>query len=82
MLVLLLDSHVYISAVCRHPSSFVRNENLVCFISDFRVGREVILRRAFNLPSLDWRVENVIGGYIPDRKMFFFASFSLLGLRQ
>ena len=81
--VLLLDLDVYILAVYRPPSSsLTQNENLVSFISNFCVGREVIILGDFNLPSLDWKVENVIGGYGPPREMFFFDSFSLLGFGQ
>ena len=31
---------------------------------------------------LDWREENVIGGYVHPRDMVFFDCFSLLGLSQ
>ena len=81
--VLLLDLDTYILAVHRPPSSSpIQNENLISFISEICVGREVIILGEFYFPSLDWRVENVIGGYGPPREMFFFDSFSLLRLSQ
>ena len=52
-------------------SSLDQDENLVSFISDSCVCREVIILGDFNLPSLDWTVENVIGGYVPPREFFF-----------
>ena len=80
--VLLLDLDVYILALYGPPSSLVQDENMVSFISDYWVGREVIILGDFNLPSYDWRVENVVDGYVPPREMLFFISFSLLGLSQ
>ena len=80
--VLLLNSDVYVLTVYRPSSSLIQDENLVSFISDFCVGREVLILGDFDLPSLDWMVKNVIGSYAPPREMFFFDSFSLLGLSQ
>ena len=74
---------MYISVIYRPPSSSLdQYENLISFISDFCVGREVIILGDFNLPSLNWRVENVIGGYVPPQEMFFFDNYNLLGLNQ
>ena len=55
---------------------------MISFTSHFCVGREVVILRDFNLPSLDWSAESVIGGYGPPQEMLFFDSFSLFGLSQ
>ena len=67
--VLLLDLDVYILATYRPSSSLDQDVNLVSFISDFCVGRKVIILRDFNLLSLDWKVENVIGGYVSPQEI-------------
>ena len=79
--VLLLDLDVYDLAVYRPPlNSPLQDVSLISFISDFCVGREVVILGDFSLPSLEWREEIVIGGYVPPRNMVFFDCFSLLGL--
>ena len=80
---MLLYLDVYILAVYRPPfSSLLQDKNLISFISNLCVGRKVVIRGDFNLPSLDWSVVNVIGDYVPLREMLFFDSFSLLRLCQ
>ena len=52
--VFLSDLDVYVLAVYRHPLySLAQYENLLSFLDDFCIGREVIILGDFNLPSLD-----------------------------
>ena len=71
--VFLIDLDIYIVVVCRPPfNTALQDEHLLSFISDFGIGREVILLGDFNLPSLDWRCENVVHVYVPPGQLMFF----------
>ena len=48
------DLDVYILAVYRFPSySPAQDENLLSFLGDFYIGKEVVILGDFNVPSLD-----------------------------
>ena len=80
--VLLLDLDMYVLAVDRPPSNSLQDESFISSINDFYIDREVVILGDFNLPSLDWIEEYVIGGYVPPRDMVFFDCFGLLDLNQ
>ena len=81
--VFLTDLCVYVVAVYRPPSyTAVQDESLLLFLSEFCIAREVLLLGDFNLPSLNWGLENVLQGYIPPRELLFFDTFCSLGLNQ
>ena len=78
----LTDIDIYVVAVYRPPSYIaLQDESLLLFLSEFFIGSEVLLLKDFRLPSLDWRLENVVC-YVPPRELLFFDTFCLLGLNQ
>ena len=71
--VFLSELDVYVLATYRPPSnSHVQDVNLLSFLSEFSVGKEVIILEDFNSPSLNWSSENAVHGYIPPRELLFF----------
>ena len=61
--VFLADLDIYIVAVYRPPfCTALQGESLLLFLSEFCIGREILLLGDFNLPSLAWRLENVMRG--------------------
>ena len=81
--VFLTDLDIYIVVLYSPPSNTaLQDELLLSFISDFCIGREVILLGDFNLQFLDWRCENVVHRYVPPGQLMFFYTFCLLDLSQ
>lgn len=80
--VFLLDYDVSVVVVYRSPSYLAEeNAELVEFLLEFCVGREVVVLGDFNLPTLDWSGD-VFNHYIPPVASQFLDCFALLGLTQ
>ena len=74
--VLRTDLDIYVVVVHRPPSNTaIRNEQLLSFLCNFFVGREVISVEDFNLPTLDWECENVAHEYVPPGQLMFLTHF-------
>ena len=78
----LIDLQVFI-AVCYRPPSYSELENacLVNFLSNFCLGKEVVVVGDFNLPTLNWQ-NGIPTGYIRPLDLLFLDTFLSLGLVQ
>ena len=74
--VVLTDFHIYFVTVYRPPSYMaLQHESFSLFLSEFCIGREVLLLRDFNLSSLDWGLENVVCTNIFPHELLLFDNF-------
>ena len=78
----LLSYDIWVLGVYRPPSySNDQNNVLMDIIAGFSIGREVILLGDFNLPSLKWQQDDVVG-YISPVDRAFLECFVAEGLTQ
>jgi hypothetical protein len=74
---------VWVLGVYRPPSYGAdSNEQLLRIVSDFCVGREVVILGDFNLPTLTWPTESVFNSYVSPVDRSFFDCFVAGGLIQ
>ena len=79
----LTDLDVWLLCVYRPPSyNDAWNQTVVDIISNFCIEREVVVIGDFNLPSLNWRNDNILDNYVPPLERDFFDCFTALGLSQ
>ena len=73
---------VHIILVYRPPSnSIIDNENLLSFIEQFSVGKEIVCLGDFNLPNLSWNSDIPTDQCTPLERSFF-ELFNNLGMLQ
>ena len=79
----LIDYDINVISIYR-PPSYLPHENLALIelISEFVTIRETILLGDLNLPSLNWRLDSVHGGYINPNDRLFYDCFTECGLVQ
>ena len=79
----LIDFDIYVVSVYR-PPSYENSENqaLIVFISQFVVGKEVLIMGDFNLPSLNWAANSVYSDYVNPNDRLFYNCFLECGLTQ
>ena len=74
---------IYLISVYRPPSySFDENESIINFLLDFCCDKEIVLLGDFNLPSLNWSLDNVFDEYISPLDSWYFSTFTQIGLDQ
>ena len=81
--VYLIDFDVYLVSVYRPPSySDTENSNLINYLLNFCCDKEVVVLGDFNLPSLNWRLDDLFSQYISPLDRQFYDVFSQVGLYQ
>ena len=74
---------LFVLSVYRPPSyGQDENQSLRDAVSEFCVGRNVVVLGDFNLPSLKWDSSLPSGGYVPPHEMDFYNMFLTAGLTQ
>ena len=74
---------LYVLTVYRPPSFSVEdNAALIDFIVEFCLDKEVIVQGDFNLPSLRWDNDDVLGAYVTPVDLIFYNAFCSAGLAQ
>ena len=83
LVIYLCDYDLYVVNVYRPPSNSLQdNEILIDFLLCFCSGKEIILQGDFNLPSLNWKLEDVLSEYVTPLDNTFFEAFISAGLEQ
>ena len=83
VIVFLLDLDIYVLSVYRPPSySVAENEALREFLTEFSLGKEVVIMGDFNLPSLKWDDRMGMGGQVSGTDRSFFDCFVACGFSQ
>ena len=83
LVVYLVDLETYVLSVYRPPSySVEENQELRDFLSDFCVGKSVVVMGDFNLPGLRWSGSGLSEGYVPPMEREFYDCFLSSGLHQ
>ena len=79
----LLNYDLYVICVYR-PPSYDTEQNLILleFLGEFVTGKEVIILGDFNLPSLDWTLDDVLDRYVTPTDEMFYSGFMEAGLVQ
>ena len=81
--VYLVKFDIYIIIVYRPPSYIdEENINLLNYLSNFCGDKEVIILGDFNLPTLNWRLDDLFLEYIQPLDLKFLDLFTELGLMQ
>ena len=79
----LVDMGIFVLSVYRPPSyNNIENATLINFLSDFCLGKEVVVLGDFNLPSLRWASYDLLNDYVAPLDLEFFSCFMQLGLNQ
>ena len=79
----LSDVDTFVLSVYRPPSyTDLQNARLISFLFDFCIGKEIVVLGDFNLPFLDWSLENVLQQYVSPRDLSFYDCFCSVGLCQ
>ena len=82
LVLFLSDLSLYFITVYRPPSnSTADNDNLITFLTEFCLGKDIILVGDFNLPSIRWNRDLVCLGLLPN-DLKFYNCFNFLGLTQ
>ena len=79
----LIDFDLHVLSVYRPPSySLEENLHLVSFLTSFVPGKEVLMLGDFNLPTLEWSVEQIPDSYMRPIDSLFYGCFLECGLYQ
>ena len=83
LIIFVVDFEIYIITIYRPPSNnYIDNVNLLNFLSNFCLEKEIIILGDFNLPSLNWTLEDVLSVYVAPLDRQFFDLFMSIGLEQ